>query len=642
MFFFYLQSNKLLRGEGDQDGNDIGSGNDGDDEEEYTGSHGTTKIPLRSSSLKSANAQPLVNLSDMYLRQNGFLPPMGWHQGIPYGPRMMGQPPQYRPPPPVFDGEHKNSDKNQLLQPMPHMRCFCCGEVQHWGAPFPNHSQFFTATPGGVPYSAHAPPGTINPGYPGPMFIKASNATGSSSVLPVHMPTSTSLIRPEFLADFNHQQHLRPTVPNTLPPHARGSLGLGLMRPNGRPSSACFANRHLLQMPQNLQIDPSMQNVDWSVNPMHGMLPHRMPYPGTLPFNNGRLIQHKDSNDTEEIRYGPFSDGEGDRITRKPQKNRSRRPSFPMSNNIIDGIHPQLGIVPPHYVTLSRATTEALAAGATFKNGQIQNSVFERIQLEDGRFGPPPEVFGPGISNQMGNKNGKRYTSQPQLNERNGVAFNLADDKSPTSQLGRSSSCGASSNKERFNDMKPEIPKYKPILQVKSYKGVTSTTAVPLNVIKKEGGDGSEDDYLFPDLPPPPDALLEPRKNVRGISPAVTKKDYKKGTGNTQSFLVHQTSFDIASSDSQLLNDGTQNSRSSSLDDLTLQECPPILSHDSGRDDGEIRNCVRESYYQKSNTLPINGSLINGSKRVVPSLQLYGSEEKHLSQNAVIGKDYIQ
>ena len=562
----------------------------------------------------------------MYLRQNGFLPPMGWHQGMSYGPRMMGQPPQYRPPPPVFDGEHKGSDKNQMLQQMSHMRCFCCGEMQHWGAPIPNHPQFFTATPGGIPYSSHAQPGSVNPGYPGAMFIKASNATGSSSVLPVHMPTSTSLIRPDFLADFNQQQQLTPTVPNTLPPHARGSMGLGLMRPNGRPSPACFANRHLLQMQQNLPIDPSMPNVDWSVNPMHSMLPHRMPYPGTMPFQNGGLIQHKDSNDSEEVRYGPFSDGEGDRITRKPQKNRNRRPSFPMSSSIIDGIHPQHfgGIVPPHYVTLSRATTEALAAGA-------QKGIFERIQFENSQFGP--EVFGPGIPNLMGSKHGKRYTSQPQLNEKNGVAFNLSDDKSPTSQLGRSSSCGASSNKGRFNDMKPDIPKYKPILQVKSYKGVTSTTAIPLNVIKKESGDGSEDDYLFPDLPPPPDALLEPRKNVRGISPAVAKKDIKKGSGNPSSFLVHQTSFDFASSDSQMLNDGTQNSRSSSLDDLTLQECPPIMPHESGRDEGEIRNCIRESYYLKSSTLPINGSLINGSKRNSPSLQLYGSEDKQLSQN---------
>ena len=156
---------------------------------------------------------------------------------------------------------------------------------------------------------------------------------------------------------------------------------------------------------------------------------------------------------------------------------------------------------------------------------------------------------------------------------------------------------------------------------------------LPLNVIKKESGNGSEDDYLFPDLPPPPDALLEPRKNIRGISPAVTKKDIKKGSGNPSSFLVHQTSFDFASSDSQMLNDGTQNSRSSSLDDLTLQECPPIMPHESGRDEGEIRNCIRESYYLKSNTLPINGSLINGSKRNSPSLQLYGSEDKQLSQN---------
>ena len=147
---------------------------------------------------------------------------------------------------------------------------------------------------------------------------------------------------------------------------------------------------------------------------------------------------------------------------------------------------------------------------------------------------------------------------------------------------------------------------------------------------------GVEDDYLFPDLPPPPDALLEPRTNIRGITQPSKKKETKRGLGTTPSFLVHQTSFDFASSDSQMMNDGTQNSRSSSLDDLTLQECPPLLSHEPGRDEGEtIRSCIRESYFQKSNTLPINGSILSNtnSKRMPPNIPIYGSEETQLAQN---------
>ena len=567
----------------------------------------------------------------MYLRQNGFMPPIGWPQGVSYGPRLMGQPPQYRPPPPVFDGMQKSSDKNNpFQQPIPHMRCYCCGETQHWGSPFPNNPQFFTATSGGVPFSSHAPTGTINPGYPGPMFMKASNATGSPAGLPVHMPTSTSVIRPEFLSELNqHQSHLPPTVPNTLPHHARGSFGLGLMGPNGRPSTSCFANRHMYPNTPHFPIDPSIQNMDWSVNPMHTMMPHRMPYPGSMPLHGGpRFLQHKDA-EHEEVRYGPFSDGEGDRITRRPQKNRSRRPSFPMSSNIIDGMPPQYfgGVVPPHYVTLSRAATEAL------KNEQVQKDMMERLRLGGGPFGPT-EMLGSILTDPMGNKNGKRYTSQPQLlTQKNGVAFSFDDDKSPPSQLGRSSSCGASANK---GNEKPELPKYKPILQVKSYKGGTSTTAVSHTVIKKGTVNGDEDDYLFPDLPPPPDALLEPRTNVRGIKQSSKKKETKRASGTTPSFLVHQTSFDFASSDSQMQNDGTQNSRSSSLDDLTLQECPPLLSHEPGRDEGDaIRSCIRESYYQKSNTLPINGSILNNahSKGIPPNITLYGSEETQLAQN---------
>ena len=592
---------------------------------------------------QTPNSQPLVDLSDMYLRQNGFLPPLGWPHGVGYGgPRLIGQPPQYRPPPPVFDGVPKTQDKNSLMHPIPHMRCYCCGEMQNWSAPFSNNSHLFTATSGGVPISSHVPSSAINPGYPGAMLIKTS--TGSSSVLPVHMPTSTHMIRPEFVADFNQQQlHLPPTVPNTLPHHARNSAGLGMMGPNGRPASACLANRHLFSMAPHLPMDPSFQNMDWSVNPMHTMLAQRMPYPGSVPFQGTRFIQHKDA-EPEEVRYGPFSDGEGDRISRRPHKNKSRRPSFPISSTILDGLHPQYlgGMVPPHYVTLSRATTEALAAGVALKNDELQKAMLDRIHVGGGQFGPG-ELLSRGFSSQIGNKDGKRYTSQPQLNEKNGVAFNMGNDKSLSNQLGRSSSCGASSNKGRVID-KPEVPKYKPILHVKSYKGGTSTTTVSNNVIKKDGV-GIDDDYLFPDLPPPPDALLEPRNNPRDIGSSMNKKEFKRGANNNPSlFLTHQTSFDFASSDSQVLNDGTPNSRSSSLDDLTLQECPPLLPHEPGRDDGEIRSCIKENNNQKSNTLPINGSILNNthSKRQPTSIQLYGSEEAQLahaiSQNATLGK----
>ena len=565
----------------------------------------------------------------MYLRQNGFLPPLGWPQG--YGHRFMGQPPQYRPPPPVFDGVHKGPDKNHLMQHIPHMRCYCCGDMQHWSSsPYPHNAPFFTATTGGVPFSSHAPSGTINPGYPNTLFVRASNATGSSAMLPVHLPTSASMIRPDYMSDFNQQQPHMPTVPNTLPPHARNSYGLGMMGPNGRPASACFANRHMFPVPPHMQVNPALQNMDWSVNPMHGMLGHRLPYQGPVPFQGTRILQHKDV-DPEDIRYGPFSDGEGDRITRRPQKIRNRRPSFPMSNTIIDGVHSQHipGMVPPHYVTLTRATSEAIAAGASLKNGPFRKGILEGVHLGNAPFGQP-EILGPQDSSNIGNKNGKRYNSQPQLNEKNGVVFDLSQDKNQTGPLGRSSSCGASSNKNRLND-KPELPKYKPILQVKSYKGGTSTTAVSPSMLKKDGN-RNDDDYLFPDLPPPPDTLLEPRGGDtvrRGISVSVSNKDNKHASNKPSSFLVHQTSFDFASSDSQMMNDGTQNSRSSSLDDLTLQECPPILPQEPGGNATDIR----ENFYQKSNTLPINSSIINNQKRTSPNILMYGSEEAHLGQS---------
>ena len=685
-FFIFIQSNKLQRHDNDPDANEGGSGNDGDDEEEYTGSHGTTKISSRSSSLKQqqSSAQPLIDLNDMYLRQNGFMAPPGWPQGVGYGPRfMVPNHPQYRhQPPAVFDGMNKGrtTDKNaHLMQTLPHMRCFCCGEVQHWEptTSFANNpAQFFTTASanGGIPFASSQQP-SMNPGFPGgtTMFIKAP-PTGSSSNaahgLPVHLPTSTSVIRPRFVNEFHPQPHLpHPTVPNTLP-HPRGSFGLGLMGPNGR--TACFASRHSFPVAAPLSIDPSsIQNMDWSVNPMYTMLnQHRMPYaPEAMPYSqSGRFRQHKDG-DPEDIRYGPFSDGEGGRITKRPQRNLGvRRPSFPMSNTIMDGAPPihHFGgsIIPPHYVTLSRATMEAASAteNGGSKNTQIPKQLAEQINLGVGPFGQN-YILHPGMLNQqMGNKHDKKYTSQPHLNMKNGVAFNLAEDKS--SQVGRSSSCGASSsNKTRQQHEKPEVPKYKPILQVQSHKKGTilttpsvqkSTNYIQANVpsshvMRKDNNimtrkGSSDEDYLFPDLPPPPDALLDPNTtSVRTISSSVNNKmginKVSPRSSSGRSFLNHQTSFDFASSDSQMQNDGTQNSRSSSLDDLTLQECPPLTSLEQGRGDKEadIRSCAREGFYEKSNTLPINSSLSapNGvvpSKRSRQIIPLNGSEEVQLAQ----------
>ena len=85
------------------------------------------------------------------------------------------------------------------------------------------------------------------------------------------------------------------------------------------------------------------------------------------------------------MRYGPFSDGEAERVNKRPMsagsrggRGRARRQStssYCGTSNVDDGHH-----VPPHYVTLSRATLDQMSRNG---NGYIgYHQQFEQQQLQ--------------------------------------------------------------------------------------------------------------------------------------------------------------------------------------------------------------------------------------------------------------------
>ena len=228
--------------------------------------------------------------------------------------------------------------------------------------------------------------------------------------------------------------------------------------------------------------------------------------------------------DNEEVKYGPFSDGEAEKCHyrhNRPTRSRSlpRRPNSSMMSynpNIVANV----GV--PHYVTLSRS---ALVESADARFVEQQS-----LHISNQRHLPPPIT--------------KRYSSQPHLN-RNVLDYDTCN--------------------------KPPIIKPKPnhVTVQQPQKPPKPKYQQPVSQQELENSE-----YLFPDLPPPPDALLD----------------------NTTS----ETSIQ-------------QNSRCSSLDDLNWVTSAAEMSrvHKSpanpaanGNVIGFHQNTSKKNQDHRSNTLP--------------------------------------
>ncbi len=184
--------------------------------------------------------------------------------------------------------------------------------------------------------------------------------------------------------------------------------------------------------------------------------------------------------DNEEIKYGPFSDGEADKCHyRRAVRSRSlpRRPAsslMPASSNMAMGV--------PHYVTLSRA--------ALVEAGDARMIEQHSLQYRSANGGHHQHHH-----HSLHPKTSVRYSSQPQLN---------ADFRHHRSGLQGSLQQGSILD---FHYPTPPVRKPKASGPKKAHQNMTPPPKYQQPVSQQESLENSE--YLFPDLPPPPDALLD-------------------------------------------------------------------------------------------------------------------------------------
>lgn len=209
------------------------------------------------------------------------------------------------------------------------------------------------------------------------------------------------------------------------------------------------------------------------------------------------MLQHQDATsesstacDNEEIKFGPFSDGEADKCHyRRTMRSRSlpRRPASSMMNY---HHHP----IVPHYVTLSRASMlEAGDGGAR---------LFEQQSLQfSSRTAAAAASEATSHHHHHPHHRPHRYSSQPHLNQEAILDFNQPPYSSRPSAGGgppplKMRTTSASKSKKSQEPQGPP-PKYQ------------QPVAAQSDCIENA-------EYLFPDLPPPPDALLD---NTQSTSP---------------------------------------------------------------------------------------------------------------------------
>ena len=260
---------------------------------------------------------------------------------------------------------------------------------------------------------------------------------------------------------------------------------------------------------------PNTTGVPSGVPPLnnYGLPPPPMTAtPKWILSQDGATSESSNTCDNEEIKYGPFSDTEADKCHYRARNNRSRSlPRRPASSMISGQNHyhyqchplqqPQAPQVPPqgtvmqvppasaasnlpHYVTLSRAAMLEAGDARLFEQQSVQ--------------------FRPNFGQY---RSGLRYSSQPQLNGNNILDFQQP--RMPQTPF-------------IITTHEPEAvpPRGRP--EIKPKPRIRTLSASPHPVSKTGSGPPPKyqqpvsqqvslenSDYLFPDLPPPPDALLD-------------------------------------------------------------------------------------------------------------------------------------
>jgi hypothetical protein len=487
----------LVTTKSEKDGG-CGSGNDGDDEEDYGG---ITMKNIYNNTINWAGHPP-----NGFIHQQGL--PMQAHQ----------QPPGYRHPPP-YRGAN--------------VLCPCCGEVQQqqqqWypqpqhrqvvhhqggltGFPLSSQQHQVIGQPVGIPLSSRPPP---------PM---------GTAVVKMCPRSSSMGFRPSF----------RQPSPQNVMMTAQGQFfgqqvhGFPIQRPP-----------FLIQQPFGTQ-QQQLHHGGWATttavpSSMSGILKNQQAW-----MDGPNLSTESSICDNEDVKYaGAYSDGEAEKSHPTRRTNRSRSlPRRPASSMMYHQVQPLNG-QPPQYVTLSRA---ALVEAGDNMNNIHRLQQFEQQSIQFGQ-GHRPSV-------QI-QKTGLKYSSQPQLNGSAVLDFPASMNKPPT---------GPRPVPAPF---KPQIRPFKKNNLLQSNK----PTPKYQQPVSQQGLEDSE--YLFPDLPPPPDAMLD---------------------NGSPSQDLH-------------------NSRASSLDDLQWVTSAAELSrHHPGVGDDDPANLGFHTNHNayKSNTLPNQPS--NGSR----------------------------
>ena len=204
--------------------------------------------------------------------------------------------------------------------------------------------------------------------------------------------------------------------------------------------------------------------------------------------------------DIDDIKYGPFSDGEAEKChnhynNHRPRQNRSRSlPRRPASSMMVS--YRPLNHAVPHYVTLSKS--------ALVEAGEARLQQFEQQSFQFGGHAPngvvvPTSSGGGGVPPTPNARTTSRYGSQPSLN---GI-LDFQD-------------VGMPPNTVPQNLLRPPVPKMKPKIKL-SQKQPQGPPPKYQQPVSQQDLENSE--YLFPDLPPPPDAMLDTSNHTTSASP---------------------------------------------------------------------------------------------------------------------------
>lgn len=512
------------------------------------------------------------------------------------------------------------------LQPMaahhfyPYPRALNQNGMIPFGQPI-NWRHPYTAVPNGLmpgvphphwpPMRPMMPPTYRNP--PPPTGAKMGSPSGKHGIM---IDGSTGLPLCPCCGESNwHHFHFHPGMaqayPGFYPPHPTSSRLPG-PDPSGRPNSNLIA-KNLNMMPNEpyqrpasamyfhqTQFPDLLSGTGWRDQPVQSVIHTQAHgddhFTGFHPFssNYDRL---QSSSSMDDLKSGALSDGEADRVNKRS----NRRHQLTRRSSTLSMAGDQrwrLDSVAPHYVTISRASQQHLnqigqkawpGPGSHFKPGQVFTP--RKLEKDSIRYSSQPFLSNGKLGSNILDFGSSPTNAPPPSSMASGVSLIANRQSLPhgpkTNSVRKSSLSGpppqaSKAQLERLNYKTCAVmPKFKDLVPQPRYQKPVSEQASHI----------ANDEYLFPDLPPPPDALLD--------------DDSGKG--------IHLKDVNLASS------------RSSSLDDLQQWVT-------SAADITAAANKAAAKAVNGFNTLPSNMASNYHPAYLNYPMQQYPSQNAHSNQ----------